>query len=115
MIEREDRIVWVSPSYGAYLIHFTGTQWEDLTPTEQFDAASSVVVAKRLARSGALEGGYSAPFRWERIHGGWALSGMIDPEAVRRDIARAHAAAYGYPDPDVELEDDELEDDDELE
>lgn len=102
MRERE-RVAMVSRSHGAWLVYACGSAYEDLTPIEQFDAASSLRVAKRIAVEDALAAGYERPVRWTRTdHGSWHLSAMYDEDAVLAGEARAHARAYGYPDEEDE-------------
>ena len=69
-------VVYVQRSHGAWLIHFVGTYPHDSPETDNFDAAASLRVAKRLAREGAST--YATNLRWREAPGGWVLEGVED-------------------------------------
>ena len=66
-------------THGAYLISFHGALVDDLTPDALYDAASSLTVAKRIARQGAADLGYEGPWRWTLDSVCWTL------QATHRD------------------------------
>lgn len=59
-------VAYINRAHGAYLIHWAGTLIKDHPDDELWDAASSLVVAKRVAREGAEQLGYVKPYRWEQ-------------------------------------------------
>lgn len=56
----------ISRRHGAWLIQFHESNDRDgtTTPDEVFDCASSLRVAKRVTRQGAIELGWRPPFQW---------------------------------------------------
>lgn len=56
----------ISRRHGSWFIHNSESNETDgtTTPDELFDCASSVRVAKRIARKVAVELGWSGPFTW---------------------------------------------------
>jgi len=72
-------IVYVSKRHGgAWLIHWVGNHPADQPEDDNFDAASSLVVAKRVAKEGARS--YATHLRWVESPetGGWVLEGVED-------------------------------------
>ena len=65
---------------GAYLIHWVGEVAGDRPEDDNFDAAASLVVAKRLAVEGARANGYTGAIRWTAERTWWALQ-MTEEEA----------------------------------
>lgn len=59
-------VAYVSRSHGAYLIQLAGDIAQDRPDSDLWDCASSLVVAKRLAREGAEQIGYIKPFHWKK-------------------------------------------------
>ena len=97
MTERVQAVM-VSRHNGAWLVYLTRTDaTEHLTPMEQFNCASSLRVAKRIARDDAIALGYQAPFRWEKsgTHSWDLIATWDDDEATKRE-RRQHAEAFGY-------------------
>lgn len=66
----------VQARHGAWMIWFTGDHPADWPADEQFDCASSLAMAKRLAKEGAR--GYASNFRWEKSvdYRAWTLLGV---------------------------------------
>lgn len=64
MSGERDRAGSVSRRNGAWLIAVNGELSEYATPDEQYDCASNLRVAKKLATDIAATFGYLPPFRW---------------------------------------------------
>ena len=80
MNDNRETVAWVRKANGAYLIQFTGEIAADHPEDDNFDAASSLTVAKRVAVAGARSMGYSGAIRWEQHgHSRWELT-MIYPD-----------------------------------
>jgi hypothetical protein len=58
-------VAFINRRNGAYLVSMIDPSPGEKFPDELYDCASSVVVAKRLARESAIEFGYTGPFRWK--------------------------------------------------
>jgi len=70
---------YVLHANGAYLIHFVGDVAGDRAEDENFDVASSLTVAKRIAVEGARSNGFGGAIRWFD-EGYWKLEMTIIPE-----------------------------------
>lgn len=70
-----DVVVWVSRTHGAWLITVTGLKTDDATPDELYSCASSLKVAKRVAREMAERFDYAGPFHWQQNGLHWELWG----------------------------------------
>lgn len=68
-----ENAAYVNRANGAWLIHWVGEVAGDRPEDENFDAASSLVVAKRLAVEGARNNGYGGAVRWLGDRFGWIL------------------------------------------
>lgn len=78
MTAERSPVVYVVRRHGAWLVNFVGEHPGDRTEDENFDCASSLDAAKRIAKEGARQ--YASNFRWvERPDvGGWVLEGVED-------------------------------------
>lgn len=75
MTERET-CAYVLKTNGAWLIRLVGEGTEDIPDNELYDAASSLVKAKRVAVEDARDLGHGGAIRWEDATGHgilWAL------------------------------------------
>lgn len=79
-MSRRETAAYLLKTHGAWLIHWVGEEAQDRPEDENFDAASSVVVAKRLAVEGARDNGYSGAVRWSGDRWGWALEMSIEDD-----------------------------------
>ena len=68
---------WIIRSHGAWLVNLCGPGTEAMADDELWDCASSLIVAKRLAREMASQMDEArGPWRWQQTeHGGWWLTG----------------------------------------
>ena len=80
--DQQHECAYVTKRNGAYLIALMGDLTDDATPEDLFDVASSLVVAKRLAREGAEAFGYTV-VRWTHTSPrAWYLVGTYTPDEV---------------------------------
>jgi len=73
-----DHVAYVTRRNGAWLVQYSGNAPTDWSEHEQFDCASSLAVAKRLAKEGART--YATHLHWEErpSANGWVLVGIED-------------------------------------
>lgn len=88
MVRRADAsretVGWVSRHHGAYLLSWGGPLSDDMPENEKYDCASSLALAKRLLRAGAIDMGYQGPLRWTRERDGlWSLEATYVDEYDR--------------------------------
>jgi hypothetical protein len=71
-----DVVAYVTRRNGAWMVQFTGNAPSDWPENDQFDCASALHVAKRLAKEGART--YATHLKWEERDsvGGWVLLGL---------------------------------------
>jgi hypothetical protein len=69
-------VCYVVRRNGAWLVHWVGTYPADQPEDDNFTCASSLPVAKRIAKEGAK--GWAKNFRWRKDPevGGWVLEGI---------------------------------------
>ncbi len=72
--------VFITRSNGAYLIQHVGELVQDLPDDLRFEAASSLRIAKRIAKEGAESFGYGPPFRWITEDGFVTLEAVLDDQ-----------------------------------
>lgn len=76
-------VAYVMRSNGAWLVQFVGSLADDTPSDMQFDCASSLTVAKRVAREGAAVIGHEPAWRWSQDHTGrWTLEGFTPEGGV---------------------------------
>lgn len=82
MSAREECCVITSHN-GAYLIAMMGSLTDDLTPSELYDCARALPVARRVAKERARALGYES-LRWVEELGFVAVLEGVDPKALTR-------------------------------